>query len=143
MGETTDYDRFREKVPQPGDRLDRVENLAGTGMPDTNFCAGGVECWVEYKHPIEPKRPKTPLFGSNHKVSQDQKNWFLKQRMAGGRCYFLICTNLRWMLIPGHLADDMNEMTVNELMENAIWATMKPVRNKEHWVSLRNALKRK
>lgn len=127
-------------MPLPSDRLDRVENLRVNGTPDINFCGNGVECWIEQKHPTEPKRKGTPLFGSNHPVSQDQMNWFLRQNKAGGRCFFLITSNKRWMLIPGTYADDLNGMTVEQLMDVAIWATMKPIRDKDAWRVLREML---
>lgn len=143
MAESTDYKNFKKNVPQAGDRLDRVENPLVTGMPDINFCSEGVECWIEQKSPTEPKRSTTALFGSNHKVSQDQANWMLRQRQAGGRCYFLIATDKRWILIAGGLADKINTMTVAELVDNSLWSTMKPVREKEQWTTLRNTLNRR
>lgn len=142
MAESTDYKNFKKNVPQAGDRLDRVENVVVTGMPDINFCSGGVECWIEQKSPIEPKRKTTPLFGSNHKVSQEQANWMLRQRKAGGRCYFLISTDKRWILVGGFLADQLNTMTVDEIVEQAVWSTMKPVKDKEQWQTLRRELQR-
>lgn len=142
MAESTDYKTFKKNVPQPGDRLDRIENVVVTGMPDINMCIGGVEVWIEQKSPKEPVRRTTPLFGSNHKVSQEQANWMLRQRKAGGRCYFLISTDKRWILVGGFLADQLNTMTVDELLEQAIWSTTKPVRDKESWKHLRLALSR-
>lgn len=142
MAESTDYKTFKKNVPQPGDRLDRIENVVVTGMPDINMCIGGVEVWIEQKSPKEPVRRTTPLFGSNHKVSQEQANWMLRQRKAGGRCYFLISTDKRWILVGGFLADQINSMTVDELMEQAAWATTKPVRDKEAWKALRETLRR-
>lgn len=141
MAESTDYKTFKANVPQPGDRLDRVENVVVTGMPDINFCSGGKECWIEMKSPTEPKRSTTPLFGSNHKVSQDQANWMLRQFRAGGRAFFLIVTDKRWILISGAFADEINKMTVAELVESARWTTTKPVKDKEQWTLLRNALR--
>ena len=141
MAESTDYKNLKKNMPQAGDRLDRVENVLVAGMPDINFCSGGVECWIEQKSPIEPKRSSTPLFGSNHKVSQDQANWMLRQKQAGGRCYFLISTDKRWILLAGGLADQINKMTVDQLVDNALWSTMKPVKDKEQWTSLRNTLR--
>lgn len=142
MAESTDYKTFKKNVPQPGDRLDRIENVVVTGMPDINMCIGGVEVWIEQKSPKEPVRRTTPLFGSNHKVSQEQANWMLRQRKAGGRCYFLISTDKRWILVGGFLADQLNTMTVDELLEQAVWSTTKPVRDKESWKHLRLALSR-
>jgi hypothetical protein len=81
------------------------------------------------------------LFGSNHKVSQDQANWMLRQFRAGGRAFFLIATDKRWILISGAFADEINKMTVAELVESARWTTTKPVKDKEQWKLLRNALR--
>lgn len=142
MAESNDYKTFKKNVPQLTDRLDRIENVVVTGMPDINFCSGGVECWIELKSPKEPVRTTTRLFGSNHKVSQEQSNWMLRQRRAGGRCYVLIATDKRWILIGGGLADKINDMTVEQLIDNAVWHTNKPVKEKEQWTHLRNALRR-
>jgi len=142
MAESTDYKTFKANVPEPGDRLDRIENPLVVGMPDINMCIGGTEVWIEQKSPKEPVRSTTPLFGSNHKISQEQQNWFLRQRRAGGKAYFLIVSDKRWMLLPGFLADEINGMTVGELLEQCVWSTTKPVRDKEQWKHLRNALKR-
>lgn len=142
MAESTDYKTFKANVPQPGDRLDRIENVVVTGMPDINMCIGGTEVWIEQKSPKEPVRKTTALFGSNHKVSQEQANWMLRQRKAGGKCYFLISTDKRWMLVGGFLADQLNSMTVDEILDNAVWATTKPVRDKEAWKTLRETLQR-
>lgn len=142
MAESTDYKTLKKNLPQGTDRLDRVENVVLTGMPDINFCSGGVECWIEMKSPKEPKRSTTRLFGSNHRLSQDQMNWFKRQHAAGGKGFILIATDKRWILLGGGLADFINDMTVDELVDNASWSTMKPVRNKEQWTSLRNTLRR-
>jgi hypothetical protein len=141
--ESTDYKNFRKNVVQPGDRCDRIENLMVVGMPDINLCIGATEVWIEQKSPTEPKRKATPLFGSNHKVSQDQANWMLRQRKAGGLCYFLISTDKRWILVGGFLADQLNKLTVDEIVDQAVWSTMKPVKDKEQWQTLRTTLQRK
>lgn len=140
MSESNDYETLKKNLPQPGDRLDRVENLVVDGMPDVNFCADGVESWIEMKSPTEPKRSSTPLFGSNHKVSQAQKNWMLRQFKAGGNGWFLIATDKRWMLVRGSLADDINEMNMELLLAVADWSTLKPVKEKESWKKLRQVL---
>jgi hypothetical protein len=138
MSESNDYKTFKKNVPGPRDRLDRVENVVLSGMPDINFCpVEGTECWIEQKSPLEPKRATTKLFGSNHKLTQDQMNWFMRQRTAGGRAFVLIATDKRWMLICGSHADHVNEMTVAELEQLAIWKTSKPVKGKDKWNQLR------
>jgi hypothetical protein len=114
-------------------RLDRVENVVVGGWPDTNGCFSGVEFHIEIKAPKEPKRATTPLFGSNHKLSQDQKNWIKRQMNSGGLAYVYIDTGKNRMLIGGSFADDINEMTVGELASIALWHATVPVRNKGHW----------
>lgn len=141
MAESNDYKILKKNLPQGTDRLDRIENVVLTGMPDVNFCSGGVECWIEMKSPKEPKRSTTRLFGSNHRLSQDQMNWFKRQHAAGGKGFILIATDKRWILLGGGLADFINDMTVDELVDNARWSTMKPVKDKFAWTSLRETLR--
>lgn len=140
MAESNDYKTFKLNVPLPHDRVDRIENGVGVGMFDVNYCFSSVEGWIELKSPVEPKRPTTKLFGSNHKVSQDQANWCLRQIKAGGRAFVLIATDKRWMLIDGRQADRINELTVSELLELSCWSATKPVRDNESWKLLRAKL---
>lgn len=139
MSEQNSYARFREKCARAGDRFDRIENVLVDGMFDVNVCIEGVESWLELKSPREPKRPTTALFASNHKVSQDQKNWALRQRNAKGRCFFLLHTDKRWILLPSHIADGINEMSMRSIMEHALWYANTPV-NKQYWEQLRMIL---
>lgn len=139
MSEQAAYNTLRKNMPLPTDRLDRVENLVLAGMPDTNFCADGMECWIELKAPKEPKRSTTPLFGTGHKLTLDQRNWLTRQRMAGGASFVLIATDKRWMLVDGRHADFINDMSVDDLLRQSLWHTTKPVR-KERWKELRCAL---
>jgi len=139
MSEVTAYQAFRKGVRRPGDRIDRIENLVGTGFPDTNCCFNGVEFWMEIKAPTEPKRPGTPLFGSNHKLSQDQKNWFLSQRNAAGLGFIYIETDKRRMLINGVHADRINESTVYGLLGIASWEASRRA-TKEDWERLRSLI---
>lgn len=143
MSEKNDYNTFRKNVIGPRDRIDRVENLCVVGMPDVNACIDGVEVWLEFKSPTEPKRAGTPLFGSNHRISQDQINWMLRQHQAGGHCYFLIATNKRWLLVDGWESGLINTMTVGELIDACSWWTSKPVVDPNAWRTLRNALLRR
>jgi hypothetical protein len=122
MSEKTEYSWLKENIFRPPHRCERVENLLVFGMPDVNVClSGGDEFWLEIKSPVEPKRPSTSLLKSQHGVSQDQKNWFLAQRRAGGRAMFWIGTDKRRILLPGAHADFANELTVGEMLERALW----------------------
>ena len=136
MSEITAYRVFRLNVTAVGDRIDRIENLIGLGFPDTNCCFNGIEFWMEIKAPTEPKRPTTPLFGSNHNLSQAQKNWFLRQRKAKGLAFIYVETEKRRMLVDGKHADVLNNLTVAELVDVALWVADKPTAQEE-WADLR------
>jgi hypothetical protein len=120
--------------------MDRVENVVMAGMPDINFCAEGVEVWIEMKSPTEPKRDGTPLFGSNHRLSIDQENWFLRQCTAGGRGFVLISTDKRWLLIAGHDVTLINTASTGFLLNRAVWSAHKPIRGTDPWQNLRQSL---
>lgn len=114
--------KFLLSMRRLGDRLDRIENVLGSGMPDTNICFGGFECWIETKQPKEPKRETTPLFGSNHDLSQQQRNWILGQLNAGGNAIIYIQTDRGFrMFIGGEHADAVNQRNVGELLALSFW----------------------
>jgi len=140
--EKDDYKIFRKNICKPLDRMDRIENVVGNGTPDINYCAEGRESWIELKSPKEPKRVGTTLFGSNHRLSTDQKNWFLSQQNAGGNGYILIATDVRWILISGKHADLINTATVEYLLKLAIWSAerIQLAKNKYHWAMCRDIL---
>ena len=140
MGESLDYKIFKRNIKQKGDRIERIENLIRAGTPDINCCINGVECWIELKSPTEPKKSSTPLFGSNHRLTQDQMNWFVEQNNADGKGYILISTDKRWMLIQGKHGDIVNNSTVQELMSICCFYAIKPIKDKEIWKILRNVL---
>jgi len=140
MSEKASYRKFVKAVKMPRDRIERVENLIVIGMPDVNYCIEGVEGWIEIKSPKEPKRKTTKLFGSNHKLSQDQMNWLLKQRNACGRCWVLIETDKVWILISGTHADKINDLSVLELINICSWCAEIPVQQTQ-WALLRDILK--
>jgi hypothetical protein len=139
MSEKTSYSTLRKAIMQPRDRIDRIENVVGTGMPDVNLVLSGVELWIEIKSPMEPKKDNTTLFGSNHPLSQDQMNWFKRQMRAGGKAFVYIDTDKHRILINGTWADRINTMTVQELLDEAAWWSMKPT-FADQWKQLRSVL---
>lgn len=141
MSEKTAWTWMREKVFKAQDRADRLENIVLDGMPDANCCVCGTESWIEIKAPTEPVRERTPLFGSNHKISQSQANWMLRQISAGGNAYFFIDTDKRRMLVEGKYADQLNTMTVTEIMLISKWVCAKPLHKQSQAAfHLRNCL---
>lgn len=114
--------QFLLRMRQLRDRMERVENVCSFGMPDTNGCFVGYEFWIETKQPTEPKRAGTPLFGSNHQLELNQRNWFLAQRSAGGAGIIYIQTDkgLRMFIGGGH-ADEINDLTIEQLLAISFW----------------------
>ena len=97
--ETKVFHRLKERIANPEDRFERVENGIGTGWPDVNYCIMGTEGWIEIKAPEEPAMPATPLFGTRqHNVQVEQANWLLKQSNAGGLGWLFIATKSRLIL---------------------------------------------
>lgn len=139
MSEKKAYAALRKHVELP-DRMDRVENWVVAGMPDINFCSAGVECWIELKQPSEPKRRTTKLFGlNNHKLELSQRNWMLRQRNAGGRCFILIASCNHWILIDGKHADDVNNMTLDQCISVSSYAVEQPM-SRDKWLAMREAI---
>jgi hypothetical protein len=139
--EATAFDLLRAKVCWPKERMERIENGLLPGMPDVNYCLASTEGWIEIKSPTEPKRPDTALFGSNHPVGVDQANWFLKQRLAGGRAFLYIATNRRLILMDGRDVGEagiaMNKWPVSLLIARSAWFS--PLEN-VGWDGLRAVL---
>lgn len=133
------YQILKDKVFRQGDRIDRVENVLLAGVPDANACADGVEFWIEIKAPSEPKRLMTPLFGSNHRLSQAQMNWIYRQVKAGGKAFVLIATQRRWMLIDGVHADQINGLNIPGLLLICSWHRSVPIKQ-EGYDHLRESL---
>lgn len=144
MDESSVFQRLKLRICRPEDRFERVENGLLTGMPDVNYCLVGVEGWIELKCPDEPKRPDTPLFGSNHKVEVEQRNWMLRQARAGGRGWLFIATEQRLMLIEGKKVGDLsgkiNEMTTHQLERISKWRVQLPILDQTRWFDLREIL---
>lgn len=102
------------------DRLQRVENVVADGVPDINGCIEGIEFWIELKCPKVPKRPNTPLFGSNHRIGPNQFAWFKAQYQAGGNVYLLIsCYNeLHQILLDAtQLSSSIHLLSLKDILE--------------------------
>lgn len=140
--ESAAYQTLKAKCFKPHDRIERIENLIGSGMPDVTYCIDGHNDWIEVKAPRNmPKRETTPVLVNNEKVSQEQKNWFLAQKNAGGQGWIWIDTPSHMLLISGHKADNVNQASLIQLMLMADWCAKIPVPN-ERWLELRRILRR-
>ncbi len=137
--EKSAYATFRRNIPS-GTRLDRIENLMVSGMPDCNLCIAGVEWWIELKCPKTPARATTPLFSGNHGVSNAQIAWHDRQIRAGGNSGFLICTDNHWAFIHGRFAAELNTMPLLRILANSLWYSK---RRPATWITLFQRLQTK
>ena len=140
MSEKNTYNLFKKGIEGKAVRIDRIENVRVDGMPDVNVCVEGIESWVEIKSPKEPVRINTPLFGSNHKLSQAQLNWFMRQAQAGGKAFILIRSDKRMLLVKGVYADEINSLTITQIMILCSFSAPVPT-PAEHWQQLKRILK--
>ena len=140
MSEKNTYNLFKKGIEGKAVRIDRIENVRVDGMPDVNVCVEGIESWIEIKSPKEPVRINTPLFGSNHKLSQSQLNWFMRQAQAGGKAFILIRSDKRMLLVKGVYADEINSLTATQIMILCSFSAPVPT-PAEHWQKLKRILK--
>jgi hypothetical protein len=84
------FDRCKANLPREI-RLERIENVVGSGTPDLHAIYRGRTTWIELKA-IEdiPARMDTQLLDSNHRPSIEQRNWHLDYTQHGGRSLVVI-----------------------------------------------------
>lgn len=123
--------KLRTEMMLPHDRLNRIENIYGDGTPDANYCIEGSEGWIEIKCPNEPEKLTSMMFAKNHRVSQDQLNWFKIHSKAFGRGYYLIISKIRqdkptyrWSILRASDNDDINRLTVEEIIQRSLYSTI-------------------
>ena len=112
------WDAMKRRAPKDF-WLQRVENLAGEGMPDVYVSRLSGGPWVELKAAKLPKRATTKVMGDDG-VRTSQRNWHMKAATKGIRSYILLRIDhpdhLRLpLLFHGTWADDINEWTYAEL----------------------------
>lgn len=114
------WDRFRSALGSRI-RLERVENVVTVGMPDVISLVDAAVRWVELKAVEDyPARASTPVLGDKKGLSRDQRNWHLDWARWGGTSFALIGVGSRDLyLIPGRLADHINKMNRQELIDFA------------------------
>lgn len=138
--ESQSYKTLLVNCFHPRDRVNRVENVLVVGMPDVNYCVAGEEGWLEIKTPVAtPIRRTTPVMGSAHALSQEQCNWLLAQKRAGGLGYIYVDAPNRRYLIDGADADKVNKASEQEMMMFCVWSCPVPT-PAERWTELREAL---
>ena len=53
--------------------------------------------------------------------------------LAGGLAYVYIDTGNWRLLIGGSMADEINDMTLDELKNKALWFAKVPMKHADHW----------
>ena len=123
MSEKTAY-RSLKRAFKTSDRIERVENVLVTGMPDVNYCIEGAEGWVEIKSaPRIPAREATPVL--KHKLSVEQQNWALKHLRAGGRLFYWVSVGEHYFLVDGVYHERLNALNFTELTKVALWNNLR------------------
>lgn len=96
------YEQLKRNLPKCGWPLDlvRVENTAGVGHPDVNYCVAGAEGHVELK-----AWERVRLTGrlTIPKLREDQAVWLNRRASVGGRAYLLCRINRDVVLFDGRL----------------------------------------
>lgn len=115
------WDRMRNNLGHKI-HLERIENLAGAGIPDVLALSHGLVTFCELKAILEaPARSSTPLLGEKHGLSVDQRNWHLKWCKEGGRSLVLVGVGSKLLMaIDGRKADAVNSMTFDQMGQHSL-----------------------
>lgn len=71
--------------------MGRLENMAGTGMPDVEGCLDGKNFLIELKSCDRPKRTTTCIrFRTNERTRKAQSKWHRERAEAGGRVHWVL-----------------------------------------------------
>jgi hypothetical protein len=73
-----------------GPHWSRIENSAGSGIPDAHGCWQGKDAWVELKM----------MEGSRISVRASQISWHAKHHVVGGQAWFLVKKDRTIALYP-------------------------------------------
>lgn len=119
MSEKLLWHKLRAKIRAldlPG-RWERVENGVSVGMPDVNYCVNGFEGWIELKHGKMPAKKDTIIFKSQRGLEQEQVNWHYIQVKNGGISWIFMELSGDFYGIPGSLAGEINQYTVEDVQK--------------------------
>jgi hypothetical protein len=114
--------KVNKKASVPS-HFDRIENMAGNGMPDVLSIRSGRVRYLELKVARNgiPARRDTPLLGKGHGMRREQCNWMLEWTNHGGRALVVIGIEgcKMHIALSGLYADEINSMSYTELVECA------------------------
>lgn len=136
MSEALLWQRMARNLKPWSAHLTRVENRAGTGEGDVNFCCDGVEGWCELKYKAAlPARIRTPLFTSGG-LRAEQIAWTVRRARAGGNVWVLAHVERWLLLVHGKWATIFNDMPLNDMVRAAAYSQ----RGNQDWDALARIL---
>lgn len=97
----------------------RIENAAGVGAPDVNFCYNASEVWVELK--VDTLNKNIPVI---ELLRPEQKVWHYKHVINLGKVYVLVRAGMRLTLYKT-TGPSKNSVTCNYV---SVWSETKPWR---------------
>lgn len=117
------WDTMKSNKPK-GIVLERVENIVGEGMPDVYALFANGSTWIELKAPKGPIKESTRVLGEEG-LRQSQKNWHIRASRLLLPSFVLIrdLRLKRLWLLPGSLADTMNDMPAATLTYHSLGST--------------------
>jgi hypothetical protein len=105
---------FRERLPQ-FDWCSIESGTTGRGIPDSNYCADGMEGWIEFK--------ATP--GWTCPLRPEQVGWLARRARYGGRVWIAVrqrgtprTPRDRLWLIPGDMAREAKAHGLEPLLSH-------------------------
>lgn len=120
------WNHLRNKAQGRDDiRLERVENVCGTGMADVNYLVEvpgsmkWVEGWIELKERDWPRRAST---GVKVKFEDAQPTWLAERDLLTDRVYVLLQCDRDYMLFRGRDAFKLaaGVRTSGQMLDNAV-----------------------
>lgn len=107
--------------------LERIENTAGVGTPDVDYCIDSVAGKVELKFaPRHPIRNTSRILAKGKGLRRSQIVWAVRRMRAGGRVFLLIGTpEQAWLInLAGMSAREMADLetiTPSRAAEISAW----------------------
>jgi Holliday junction resolvase len=135
MKESEFWRQVKVGLEAQGAHLSRIENTAGSGIPDVNACRGGVEVWIELKI----------FHGRRLYFRNSQRSWIFRRDAAGGQIFVLARKDERLFLYCGidcvrvsssSMVGDKSFSVLDVDLPNPIYSCMKPFK----WPQIRDAI---
>lgn len=116
MKEARLWEWLRERL-QSG-HFTRVESDCSPGLPDVNYCVERSEGWIELK---AAKRATGAPFRVRGGLRPAQIRWINTHTAHGGVVWIIVSVGPSVHTLPGSLANDFNQMTVEQWYEESHW----------------------